>query len=212
MSTDDISNLDNISDNPNADNIVIDVKNSADENVAQNISSADSSINSETMQRPVLNIDRLSHSRPNIPLLIGFVNNNWCGPQLSDWFNSVDAYFADEGITSDIEKLRAYIRFVSQKEGNVAYLVQSTPELRGAVSWESFKNDLSLVLNPLVSKSTFETFSDFVGTKWSPNHALPEFLTEAQRSLQSFIDSAAVSYTHLRAHETPEHLVCRLLL
>ena len=22
----------------------------------------------------------------------------------------------------------------------------------------------------------------------------------------------AVSYTHLRAHETPEHLVCRLLL
>src|SRR5678815_1828089 len=23
---------------------------------------------------------------------------------------------------------------------------------------------------------------------------------------------AAVSYTHLRAHETPEHLVCRLLL
>src|SRR5674536_78868 len=25
-------------------------------------------------------------------------------------------------------------------------------------------------------------------------------------------DVAAVSYTHLRAHETPEHLVCRLLL
>ena len=26
------------------------------------------------------------------------------------------------------------------------------------------------------------------------------------------ISSGAVSYTHLRAHETPEHLVCRLLL
>src|SRR5674536_373839 len=26
------------------------------------------------------------------------------------------------------------------------------------------------------------------------------------------ITIAAVSYTHLRAHETPEHLVCRLLL
>ena len=25
-------------------------------------------------------------------------------------------------------------------------------------------------------------------------------------------DVQAVSYTHLRAHETPEHLVCRLLL
>src|SRR5678815_5927498 len=27
-----------------------------------------------------------------------------------------------------------------------------------------------------------------------------------------FIDHLSVSYTHLRAHETPEHLVCRLLL
>src|SRR5678816_2826724 len=26
------------------------------------------------------------------------------------------------------------------------------------------------------------------------------------------VDIRAVSYTHLRAHETPEHLVCRLLL
>src|SRR5674536_44179 len=26
------------------------------------------------------------------------------------------------------------------------------------------------------------------------------------------LGGAAVSYTHLRAHETPEHLVCRLLL
>ena len=29
---------------------------------------------------------------------------------------------------------------------------------------------------------------------------------------QQFRSSSAVSYTHLRAHETPEHLVCRLLL
>src|SRR5678815_4395686 len=30
---------------------------------------------------------------------------------------------------------------------------------------------------------------------------------------QRFIDNiSSVSYTHLRAHETPEHLVCRLLL
>eukprot|EP00658_Telonema_sp_P-2_P012326 TRINITY_DN14699_c0_g2_i1.p1 TRINITY_DN14699_c0_g2~~TRINITY_DN14699_c0_g2_i1.p1 ORF type:complete len:139 (+),score=33.01 TRINITY_DN14699_c0_g2_i1:101-517(+) len=28
----------------------------------------------------------------------------------------------------------------------------------------------------------------------------------------SALDFIAVSYTHLRAHETPEHLVCRLLL
>ena len=29
---------------------------------------------------------------------------------------------------------------------------------------------------------------------------------------QAWLISKAVSYTHLRAHETPEHLVCRLLL
>ena len=30
--------------------------------------------------------------------------------------------------------------------------------------------------------------------------------------LSDRIAKVAVSYTHLRAHETPEHLVCRLLL
>src|SRR5678816_4705905 len=34
-----------------------------------------------------------------------------------------------------------------------------------------------------------------------------ELIRDARR-----IDPAPVSYTHLRAHETPEHLVCRLLL
>ena len=30
--------------------------------------------------------------------------------------------------------------------------------------------------------------------------------------LESIVCFGPVSYTHLRAHETPEHLVCRLLL
>src|SRR5678815_4430911 len=34
----------------------------------------------------------------------------------------------------------------------------------------------------------------------------------AQAGDASSVDTGAVSYTHLRAHETPEHLVCRLLL
>src|SRR5678816_1036901 len=33
-----------------------------------------------------------------------------------------------------------------------------------------------------------------------------------QRMIYAPITRNAVSYTHLRAHETPEHLVCRLLL
>src|SRR5678816_4723027 len=35
-------------------------------------------------------------------------------------------------------------------------------------------------------------------------------LADADRTRQILLN--AVSYTHLRAHETPEHLVCRLLL
>ena len=46
-----------------------------------------------------------------------------------------------------------------------------------------------------------------IGGKWS---------TLLSVGVQSFhvVENAtkAVSYTHLRAHETPEHLVCRLLL
>src|SRR5678815_1308073 len=34
----------------------------------------------------------------------------------------------------------------------------------------------------------------------------------ASGTLMGFNSRQAVSYTHLRAHETPEHLVCRLLL
>eukprot|EP00658_Telonema_sp_P-2_P028053 TRINITY_DN21577_c0_g1_i1.p1 TRINITY_DN21577_c0_g1~~TRINITY_DN21577_c0_g1_i1.p1 ORF type:complete len:124 (-),score=14.44 TRINITY_DN21577_c0_g1_i1:4-375(-) len=40
--------------------------------------------------------------------------------------------------------------------------------------------------------------------------------TRVELSERAILDNAAirdpVSYTHLRAHETPEHLVCRLLL
>ena len=42
-------------------------------------------------------------------------------------------------------------------------------------------------------------------------HASPQMDTEAAWDLLSAAH-IAVSYTHLRAHETPEHLVCRLLL
>mgnify|MGYP002682765443 CR=1 FL=1 len=37
-------------------------------------------------------------------------------------------------------------------------------------------------------------------------------LRELNEELRLWDVLVAVSYTHLRAHETPEHLVCRLLL
>src|SRR5674536_251874 len=49
-------------------------------------------------------------------------------------------------------------------------------------------------------------------------NAIPMNTMSAQRSHREASSAAAsltrisVSYTHLRAHETPEHLVCRLLL
>eukprot|EP00658_Telonema_sp_P-2_P016083 TRINITY_DN16234_c0_g1_i2.p2 TRINITY_DN16234_c0_g1~~TRINITY_DN16234_c0_g1_i2.p2 ORF type:complete len:239 (+),score=19.43 TRINITY_DN16234_c0_g1_i2:701-1417(+) len=55
------------------------------------------------------------------------------------------------------------------------------------------------------SKILLAAASTFTMMKRSPKWGLRR-LTGAQRS------ALPVSYTHLRAHETPEHLVCRLLL
>src|SRR5678816_851916 len=37
-------------------------------------------------------------------------------------------------------------------------------------------------------------------------------LSQPRGQVFQTLTASAVSYTHLRAHETPEHLVCRLLL
>src|SRR5678816_2160053 len=37
-------------------------------------------------------------------------------------------------------------------------------------------------------------------------------IAKPQNGQYSAVNLVSVSYTHLRAHETPEHLVCRLLL
>src|SRR5678815_1603618 len=45
-----------------------------------------------------------------------------------------------------------------------------------------------------------------VGHRWDPKSQRPELWN----LYNTRINAGAVSYTHLRAHETPEHLVCRL--
>src|SRR5678816_2741368 len=48
---------------------------------------------------------------------------------------------------------------------------------------------------------------------WGRDHMHAQTLAHWSHRLGADINAApAVSYTHLRAHETPEHLVCRLLL
>eukprot|EP00658_Telonema_sp_P-2_P007137 TRINITY_DN12662_c0_g1_i1.p1 TRINITY_DN12662_c0_g1~~TRINITY_DN12662_c0_g1_i1.p1 ORF type:complete len:104 (+),score=25.82 TRINITY_DN12662_c0_g1_i1:387-698(+) len=50
-------------------------------------------------------------------------------------------------------------------------------------------------------------YTGFSSSSSSTGSTLPRTL-----QLSSSPSSSPVSYTHLRAHETPEHLVCRLLL
>src|SRR5678816_1211424 len=59
-------------------------------------------------------------------------------------------------------------------------------------------------------------FEVYAGEKalevYGPDVWLPKDTLEAIRQYVVAIKGPPVSYTHLRAHETPEHLVCRLLL
>eukprot|EP00658_Telonema_sp_P-2_P045434 TRINITY_DN33394_c0_g1_i1.p1 TRINITY_DN33394_c0_g1~~TRINITY_DN33394_c0_g1_i1.p1 ORF type:complete len:205 (-),score=37.74 TRINITY_DN33394_c0_g1_i1:106-720(-) len=67
-------------------------------------------------------------------------------------------------------------------------------------------DDNSMMLEPLYGPfETFRTRYEIVITGLLDT--VPAF-----RDPLLNVESVAVSYTHLRAHETPEHLVCRLLL
>eukprot|EP00658_Telonema_sp_P-2_P072549 TRINITY_DN61678_c0_g2_i1.p1 TRINITY_DN61678_c0_g2~~TRINITY_DN61678_c0_g2_i1.p1 ORF type:complete len:128 (-),score=42.36 TRINITY_DN61678_c0_g2_i1:98-481(-) len=68
------------------------------------------------------------------------------------------------------------------------------------------------------SPSTYTSRVDYLTDELTDHDARLENEFHQSARLQSLIYKAdeaaskAVSYTHLRAHETPEHLVCRLLL
>src|SRR5678815_5842909 len=47
---------------------------------------------------------------------------------------------------------------------------------------------------------------------WAATGHEPTVLTGFPNHPTGIVPPESVSYTHLRAHETPEHLVCRLLL
>eukprot|EP00658_Telonema_sp_P-2_P067865 TRINITY_DN56805_c0_g1_i4.p1 TRINITY_DN56805_c0_g1~~TRINITY_DN56805_c0_g1_i4.p1 ORF type:complete len:105 (-),score=15.42 TRINITY_DN56805_c0_g1_i4:68-382(-) len=75
--------------------------------------------------------------------------------------------------------------------------------------WIASLRSASLVMEPASSCTA--------PSRWLPLSSscfktLSVFLTVSKFFLESAAGLASVSYTHLRAHETPEHLVCRLLL
>eukprot|EP00658_Telonema_sp_P-2_P029048 TRINITY_DN22151_c0_g1_i1.p1 TRINITY_DN22151_c0_g1~~TRINITY_DN22151_c0_g1_i1.p1 ORF type:complete len:106 (-),score=34.36 TRINITY_DN22151_c0_g1_i1:61-378(-) len=66
-----------------------------------------------------------------------------------------------------------------------------------------------LVRRELVPEGTYEALGE------TPSAAIPTQSSKSNPSQQrgtKHLSLQPVSYTHLRAHETPEHLVCRLLL
>src|SRR5678815_4308288 len=84
------------------------------------------------------------------------------------------------------------------------------------VAWFSISTARKLVVpapfEPAVSLSSFlasatSSCTDFAGTVgWTTSNSGTDEIHET--GIKSFTGSNAVSYTHLRAHETPEHLVC----
>src|SRR5678816_4632219 len=73
--------------------------------------------------------------------------------------------------------------------------------MEGAILREIFSN---LGVGTMVYGNDYESIRQMKG----------EDIGDVLRLMQPLMQEGilAVSYTHLRAHETPEHLVCRLLL
>eukprot|EP00658_Telonema_sp_P-2_P058724 TRINITY_DN4726_c0_g1_i4.p1 TRINITY_DN4726_c0_g1~~TRINITY_DN4726_c0_g1_i4.p1 ORF type:complete len:401 (-),score=73.61 TRINITY_DN4726_c0_g1_i4:40-1242(-) len=104
-------------------------------------------------------------------------------------------------------------------------LVVTTPIMNctpGNVSktapWSSVQDSSScrIVVKTQLSKATCTKDTSFGctgnGGMWTDDGCRGTFLVDGQQVVCDQDGVGTVSYTHLRAHETPEHLVCRLLL
>src|SRR5678816_4573365 len=69
---------------------------------------------------------------------------------------------------------------------------------------------LELYLNEVLERES--TVTKLIEEARLASYALQNIPLDKENEALMPIGVGAVSYTHLRAHETPEHLVCRLLL
>src|SRR5678816_2476545 len=101
---------------------------------------------------------------------------------------------------SGIDELRSTsVEGVSQVF--ITFLLEKNPD----VAAQEVRNKIELIANDLPVTAE-QPIVQKLDTDAAP---VVRIAVSAPRSLR---EVTAVSYTHLRAHETPEHLVCRLLL
>src|SRR5678816_4835603 len=90
-----------------------------------------------------------------------------------------------------------------QAIGSITGVVQDPTAARiPGVSVSATNNATGVKSSTVTNESGAYNFSNLSVGPYRLDASLPGFRTAR----------VAVSYTHLRAHETPEHLVCRLLL
>eukprot|EP00658_Telonema_sp_P-2_P035348 TRINITY_DN25725_c0_g1_i2.p1 TRINITY_DN25725_c0_g1~~TRINITY_DN25725_c0_g1_i2.p1 ORF type:complete len:125 (+),score=18.64 TRINITY_DN25725_c0_g1_i2:216-590(+) len=115
-------------------------------------------------------------------------------------------------------------------QGSAAMLTRVMPY--AAICYAAYESDTMVVTSQRITYSTengfFSNFLrgagacsiatlvmhplDLVRVRLATSGARQMPFVIALRSMSSRGYGGTVSYTHLRAHETPEHLVCRLLL
>src|SRR5678816_4641721 len=80
--------------------------------------------------------------------------------------------------------------------------------VRPGSSWSASKERLTILSS--VALDNLHPYAYSSGPQYGIWYNMIEPLVDVDFAKRSYF--GAVSYTHLRAHETPEHLVCRLLL
>ena len=87
---------------------------------------------------------------------------------------------------------------------NLNELCEGNTILKNKIVVREKQKEIVFQENISLKRKIVEKEKDFVSKKNKKNDPISHYALHATTS--------AVSYTHLRAHETPEHLVCRLLL
>eukprot|EP00658_Telonema_sp_P-2_P060449 TRINITY_DN49360_c0_g3_i1.p1 TRINITY_DN49360_c0_g3~~TRINITY_DN49360_c0_g3_i1.p1 ORF type:complete len:512 (-),score=98.75 TRINITY_DN49360_c0_g3_i1:45-1580(-) len=119
-----------------------------------------------------------------------------------DW-NEVEAV-----VYTDVNFQVAQLLSVSAAVGAMTRTAHAYPGFMPVATLDSAQQTLDTLVTQTASVKDYEDMATNV--IWVHNQARQVFAFVSFETL--LVISAPVSYTHLRAHETPEHLVCRLLL